>query len=66
MLAQINFISDEVNAKKDFKEGLAALKESLDILKDEPKNKFEGKIYDGAIVSLPRIESFVRGVLKRM
>merc|ERR1712080_717407 len=53
MLAQNNFKVEEATAKGDFKKGLRFLKESLDILKDEPRNTLEGKIYEGAIVSLP-------------
>ena len=48
--------------KSDLKSGLKNLKESLDILGDEPEGSFESKIVEGSKDSVTQLEQFVETV----
>lgn len=63
LLGKMNLQSDQ-GAKKDLKKSLSCLKESLDILKDEPRNTFGGQLYLGATASAADVEVFIKSLLK--
>ena len=63
LLGKMNLTSDP-GAKKDLKKSLKCLKESLEILKDEPLNTFAGQLYLGAKSSAPDIETFINSLVK--
>ena len=48
--------------KSDLKLGLKHLKESLDILGDEPEGSFESKIVEGSKESVTQLEDWVKTV----
>ena len=53
-----------INTKADLTKSLECLKESLDILKDEPQNTFPNKIYLSAKASVNDVEIFIKSLLK--
>ena len=63
LLGKLNLKTDP-NSKKDLKKSLKCLKESLEILKNEPLSTFPGQLYLGAKTSAPDIETFIRSLLK--
>ena len=51
-------------ASNDLKKSLECLKESLDILHNEPADTFPGQLYAGVMQSAPQIEAFITDLLK--
>ena len=49
-------------AKKDFKQAVKYLKDSLDILKHEPDGTFEKNVYYGAKDSVEPIKNFIKSL----
>ena len=63
LLGKLN-LSKTAAAKDDLRKSLDYMKESLEILKDEPQHTFAGQLYLGVNASAKDVEAFIRSILK--
>ena len=63
LLGKLN-LSKTAAAKDDLRKSLDCMKESLEILKDEPQHTFAGQLYLGVNASAKDVEAFIKSILK--